>query len=45
MFAAGNLDVRDIISARYNLEDTHQAILDAGAGSPGKVMVSQFYGK
>lgn len=43
MFASGCLDVREMISGRYNLEQTHQAILDAGAGSPGKVMVSQFY--
>ena len=43
MFAAGKMDVRTMISGRYPLERTQNAINDAAAGSPGKVMVSQFY--
>lgn len=43
MFAAGIMDVRNMISGRYPLEQTRKAIDDAAAGSPGKVMVSQFY--
>ena len=43
MFAAGTMDARKIISGRFPLEKTRNAIADAAAGSPGKVMVSQFY--
>jgi threonine dehydrogenase-like Zn-dependent dehydrogenase len=43
MFAAGRLDMRDMISRRYPLEHTKAAIDDAACGTPGKVMVSQFY--
>lgn len=43
MFASGKLDVRDMISARYPLEETREAIRDAAGGSPGKVMVSPNY--
>lgn len=43
MFATGRLDIRNMISKRYPLEQTKEAIGDAAAGTPGKVMVSQFY--
>lgn len=43
MMASGLIDMRQIISGRYDLQHTYEAIKDAGAGSPGKVLVSQYY--
>ncbi|MGI6152868.1 MAG: scyllo-inosose 3-dehydrogenase [Christensenellaceae bacterium] len=45
MMAQGSIDMRKIITGRYSLDDTAQAIKDASAGGHGKVLVSQHYDK
>jgi threonine dehydrogenase-like Zn-dependent dehydrogenase len=41
---ANGLDMRKIITGRFNLSDTQKGIDDAKQGHHGKVMISQFYG-
>jgi hypothetical protein len=43
MMATGRLDMRKIITGRFNLSDTQDGIDAAKQGIHGKVMISQFY--
>jgi len=43
LMAQGQVDMRKIISGRYNLDNTEDAIKDAGNGKPGKILISQHY--
>jgi threonine dehydrogenase-like Zn-dependent dehydrogenase len=43
MIASNRIDMRKIITGRYPLIKTPEAILDARGGHHGKVMISQFY--
>ncbi|MGI6169993.1 MAG: scyllo-inosose 3-dehydrogenase [Christensenellales bacterium] len=45
MMAQGSIDMRKIITGRYNLLDTAAAIEDAKSGKHGKILVSQMYDK
>lgn len=45
MMAQGSIDMRRIITGRYNLMDTAMAIDDAKSGKHGKILVSQLYEK
>jgi len=43
MMSQGSIDMRQIVTGRYNLDDTASAIKDASNGKQGKVLVSQHY--
>ncbi|MGN1014499.1 MAG: scyllo-inosose 3-dehydrogenase [Butyricicoccus sp.] len=43
LFSSGLMDMRQCIGGRYHLEHTYEAIQAAGSGTPGKILVSQFY--
>ncbi|MDR1482755.1 MAG: alcohol dehydrogenase catalytic domain-containing protein [Synergistaceae bacterium] len=44
LMGSGKLDMRGIITGRYDLSRVQEGIGDAKRGNHGKVMISQFYG-
>jgi threonine dehydrogenase-like Zn-dependent dehydrogenase len=43
MMASGRIDMRKIVTARFPLKDTHEAILASKSRKHGKVLVGQYY--